>query len=495
MPVPMGNPEAPRRGWPPWFWGLLSLYAAIFLWYSQTWAFAWDESYHLLTARLILAGKKPYLDFCFPQAPFNAYWNAAWMRMLGGGWRLIHAVQALLTIGAVLLTADFAARRFPVPGWRMAAAVTVAICTGLNAMVFLYGSLAQPYGMGLFTSVLAFRISVHAVGRSGAWSSAATGLLAGIAASSSLLTAAVAPVLLAWVMVYNRKGSRWRKFLAFSAAALIPFAPAFWLLWLGPRESWFNLVQYHATFRRLYWPHTTSHDLDVLTSWINSGPALVLGLLAVFGLLYVARGSQWPQPLKAEFYLCAWLALGIAAELGIAHPTFAQYFLLIVPFVAILAVPGLYAFGSRMLQSDRPLLPVLLVSVLFAAGLVRTLYDHQEDVTWAKYEFLAAKINQVTPRNAPVFADEPIYFLTGRTPPPGYELGTYTHRIELPPQDRARLHILTEAEVKQQVQSGLFAAAYTCEDYDSAEYGMEKLYNRQAKQDGCTIYWDLKARR
>src|SRR5260370_29369061 len=130
---------AVRRGWPPWFWSFLALYAAIFLWYSQTWAFAWDESYHLLTAQLILAGKKPYLDFCFPQAPFNAYWNAAWMRMLGESWRLIHAVQALLTIGAVLLTADFAAGWFPVPGWRMAAAVTVAICTALHAMAFLYG--------------------------------------------------------------------------------------------------------------------------------------------------------------------------------------------------------------------------------------------------------------------------------------------------------------------------------------------------------------------
>jgi hypothetical protein len=473
----------------PWFWGLFSLYAAIFLWYSQTWAFAWDESYHLLTAQLILAGKKPYLDFCFPQAPFNAYWNAAWMRMWGESWRLIHAVQALLTIGAVLLAADFAADRFPVPGWRMAAAVTVALGTGLNAMVFLYGSLAQPYGMCLFALVLAFRISVHAVGRSGALPSAAAGLLAGIAASSSLLTAAAAPVLLAWTLVYNRKGARWRKVFAFSAAAVIPFAPVFRLLWLGPRETWFNLVQYHATFRKLYWNETTSHDLDVLTSWINSGPALVLGLLAVSGLLYVVRGSQWPQPLKAEFYLCAWLALGIAAELSVAHPTFAQYFLLIVPFLAILTVPGLYALGSR------PFWPVLLVCALFAAGLARTLYDHQDDVTWAKYERLAAQIDQVTPRNAPLFADEPIYFLTRRTPPPGYELGSYTHRIELPPQERARLHILTEAEVKQQVQSGLFATAYSCEDYDSAEYGMEKLYDRQAKQSTCTIYWELKARR
>ena len=135
----------------------------------------------------------------------------------------------------------------------------------------------------------------------------------------SLLTAAAVPVLLAWILVYNRKGTRWRKFAAFSTAAVMPFAPVFRLFWLGPRETWFNLVQYHATFRKLYWPETTSHDLDVLTSWINSGPALVLGLLAVLGLLYVMRGSQWPQSLKAEFYLCGWLAVGIAAELAIVN--------------------------------------------------------------------------------------------------------------------------------------------------------------------------------
>uniref|UniRef100_Q01UQ0 Glycosyltransferase RgtA/B/C/D-like domain-containing protein n=1 Tax=Solibacter usitatus (strain Ellin6076) TaxID=234267 RepID=Q01UQ0_SOLUE len=474
-----------RPGWPPWFWGLLTLYAAMFLWYSQTWAFAWDESYHLLTAQLILAGKKPYLDFCFPQAPFNAYWNAGWMKLLGESWRMIHAVQALLTIGAVLLMADFAAGRFPVPEWRMAAAVTVALATGLNAMVFLYGPLAQPYGICLFTLVLAFRLAVLAAGRASALPSAAAGLSAGIAASSSLLTAAAAPLLLAWILVHNRKAGRWSKFLAFSAAAVLPFAPAFWLFWLGPRETWFNLVQYHAGFRRLYWPETTSHDLEVLTSWINSGPALILGLLAAIGVLYVMRGSQWPGPLKAEFYLCAWLTLGIGAELSLAHPTFAQYFLLIVPFVAVLAVPGLYVVRSR------PLWPVLLISALFVIGLGRTLYDHREDATWIKYERLAAKIDEVTPRNAPIFANEPVYFLARRTPPSGYELD-YTHRIDLPPVERARLHVLTEAEVQQQVQSGMFATAYTCEGYDSADYGLEKLYNRQAKQSDCTIYWDPK---
>src|SRR5262249_55521332 len=158
-----------------------SLFGASLLLYSQTRAFAWDETYHLLAAQLILTGKKPYLDFCFPQSPLNAYWNAWWMGILGQSWRVAHALAALLTVGAVLLTADFVAGRLPVPAWRVAGALAAAMITGLNAEVFRFGPLAQAYGMCLFMLVLAFRFSVRAVDRRGALLSGAVGLFAGIA--------------------------------------------------------------------------------------------------------------------------------------------------------------------------------------------------------------------------------------------------------------------------------------------------------------------------
>ena len=62
--------------------------AAGLILYSQTYAFAWDEGFHLLAAQLIDAGKRPWLDFCFPQTPLNAYWNAGWMRVFGESWRV-----------------------------------------------------------------------------------------------------------------------------------------------------------------------------------------------------------------------------------------------------------------------------------------------------------------------------------------------------------------------------------------------------------------------
>ena len=470
---------------------MLALYAAVLLVYAEKWAFTWDESFHLLAAQSINAGKRPYIDFFFPQTPLNAYWNAGWMRLLGENWRVPHAFAALFTIGAVMLTARFVFLRFPVPNWRTAAALSAALLTGLNAMVFIYGPLAQAYGICLFTLVVAFQLAVLAVDRSEAWWPAAVGFFAGTAAASSLLSAAAAPVLLAWMIFYNRAGSRWTKFFAFAVGVAIPFAPVLWLFRQGPWQTWFNLIQYHIFFRKLYWGETTRHDLEILTSWIESGQALLIGLLAVSGLVYLARRSQWPAALKAEFYLCAWLAAALSFEVGVAHPTFTRYFLVPVPFLAILASVGLYAIASRVLEPDKPLWAVLPLALLLMLGLGRSLYDRREIGDWSSYERLARKIDEVTPRNALLFANEPIYFLTRRAPPPGLEFSD-SHKVDLGPAKNALLHILTISELKSDVQSGVFATAYSCSDDDISDYGLDHLYKQRVDLEDCSIFWDRK---
>jgi hypothetical protein len=467
----------------------ISLYAALFLVYSQTWAFTWDESYHLLASQLIAAGKTPYIDFCFPQSPLNAYWNAGLMRVFGPGWHAPHACAALFTVGAVLLTADFVFRRFPIENWRLSAAVTAGVIAGLSSLVFEYGPLAI-YGICLLALMAAFRFSVLAVERRGVLPPILAGLSAGVAAGSSLLTATAAPVFLLWMLFYNRAGSRWSKLGGFALGAGIAFLPVFWLFSLGPRQTWFNLFRYHFFYRALYWPETTRHDLEVLTVWLDSGPGLLVGLLALFGLLYVSRRSGWPRALRAEFYLCAWVAAALAAGMGRAHPTFTRYFVLTVPFLAILCAVGVYAIASRALSPDRPVLPVLLITLLFALALVRSISE-ATDERWSVYEKQADKVDQLTPRDAPLFAEEPIYFLTRRTPPPGYEL-SYTHKLNLPPDEEALFHLLTEAEVKRQLQAGVFATAYSSDSGEIAAYGLKELYSQHVDMNDATIFWGWK---
>lgn len=470
--------------------GTATLLAAALVVYSQTKAFAWDEGFHLLAAQLIKAGRKPYLDFVFSQTPLNAYWNAAWMSVFGESWRTPHAVAALLSAGAVFLTADFVFTRFPVAHWRLAAGLTVALLTGLNALVFEYGTIAQAYGICLFLTVAAFRFAILVPDHPGWLLPAGAGFLASAAAGSSLLTATTAPVLLLWLLIYNRTGNRWIKLAGFLAGALIPFLPVLWLFVQSPKSVWFGIFEYNGLYRWVDWPGITRHNLEVLTYWIDSSQALTLGLLAAVSVFFLAK-SEWDRARRAEFYLCGWLAAATGAELCTPHPTFQRYFLLIVPFLATLAAVGLYAVTVRMWNPNRPAWPVFALTLLAALGLAKSLYEKGEVYSWPYLEQVARKVDQVTPPGGTLFADEHIYFLTGRRPPSGFELAD-SHKLELLPRDVARvLHIVPKSEVDRRVAAGVFDTVATLEDDDDvlAAWGLSRRYSHKAEVGDWTVYW------
>jgi len=152
----------------------------------------------------------------------------------------------------------------------------------------------------------------------------------------------------------------------------------------------------------------------------------------------------------------------------------------------------LYAIASRVWEADQTRWAVAAVSAILLLGLGKALYDRdQVSDHWNSYERLAKKIDEVTPRDALLFADEPIYFLTQRVPPPGLELSN-SHKVDLGPQENALLHILKEAEVKREVQAGMFATAYSCDEDDIKDYGLVSLYRQRVDMEDCSIFWERK---
>ena len=471
----------------------MSLLFAGLVIYSQTWAVAWDEGFHLLAAQLIKNGKKPYIDFLFPQTALNAYWVAAWLRILPETWRTVHALSATLTSIAIWLTGDFVLRRFPVPNWRLAAACTAALATGLNVMVFEYGAIGQAYGFCLFLIVVAFRLAILAVERPGWIWAALAGFASAAAAASSLLTAPVAPVLLLWMVLQRRTAHRWKKTAAFLVAAFLPFLPLLRLFLEAPRLVRFNILDYHLFFRQVEWEGAIQHDLEILTSWIDSTPALFLGLLALAGLLFLIRGSDWERPLKAEFYLCGWLALALSIHLSNAHPTFERYFLFTVPFLAILASVGLYAIGSRLDRPDRAWPAVILLTILLSLGLARAIYQKHSSMTWKDFEHVAKRVQEITPAGQPFMADEFVYFLTRRQPPSGLEHEDSHKLNNISPDFAAALHIIPRKQLEQQVKQGRFSTVETCDDDDERveAFHLPQVYEKREEIAGCVVYWDL----
>jgi 4-amino-4-deoxy-L-arabinose transferase-like glycosyltransferase len=477
-----------RRGASKIVLALAFLAGCALLIYSQTRAFAWDEGFHLLTAQLIGRGRRPYLDFVFSQTPLNAYWNAGWMRIFGDTWRTPHAVAAVMTSLAVLLTAGYVLRRFPEPTWRLAAAVSAVFLVGLNIVVFEYGAIAQAYGLCLFLIVTAFLCTVAAVNRAGLALTAAAGFLACAAANASLLTAPVAPVLLLWMLYCNRAGNRWVKLAAFAAGGAVPFGPLAWLFVNGPRQTIFNVLQYNLLYRQRSWDGALEHNISQWSAWIGSPQALMLGMLAIAGLLFVWKRSAWEIAQRREFYLCGWLALGLMAHISTAMPTFTRYYLLAVPFLAILACVGLYAVGSRLAAPDRPFWPALIVCLITFLCLAKMVYEGRDDFSWSDEEKVAAKVKEVTPPQARLLADEPTYFVTRHAPAPGMELAD-SHKLDFPPAKAAELHVVPQAELNRRVKAGMYEVVETTDDDEVDKLGLAKLYAHTVDVGNAHVFW------
>lgn len=469
--------------------GIIAAMCCGMLIYSQTDAFAQDEGFHLLAAQLIARGKKPYLDFVFPQTPLSAYWNAILFRLFGDTWRTAHAAAALLTSAAVYLLGEYVFNRFPIRVWKFGAAITAVAVFGLNIAVVQFGSL-QAYGICLFLLVAGFRSTVAAVERRSVWLAAAAGFCAAAAAGSSLLTAPAGPVLLVWMLFYTRAGNRWRMAAAFVAAGLVAFSPVLWLFAQSPRIVRFNIVEYMLIYRRVQWPSATQHDIGELTAWLDSPQAMLTGLLTIAGVFFLRLQTGWGRDFRRELYLCGWLGAAMCLHVSMAHPTFVRYYILPLPFVAVLACIGLYSIAGRIHRPEHSFWPVLGLTLLFGGGLARALImSHGSDMAWRDFEAIAAKVEQVTPSNGDILSDEHVYFLTRRTPPPGTEHED-SHGLDFPPEVERELHIFSRSELKRRVESGAFSTVVTC---DSDEYqqkeGLPGPYVHKEEISTCDVYW------
>jgi 4-amino-4-deoxy-L-arabinose transferase-like glycosyltransferase len=487
-PMPISD-ERSRRQSLRALYAAFALTAAGILVYSQTLAFHWDEGFHILTAYLIDVGKRPYLDFFFPQTPLNAYWNAAWMGIFGPSWRGVHAVAALATLGSVLLIAQYLYTLLPDNRWQPAAAFAALALFGLHTLVWEYGAISQAYPLCLLLVVAAFRAAVAAMGRPRIGMSLLAGVLAGAAACSSLLTAVASPVLLVWMWLNNRAGDRWTKVAAFVAGAVVPCAPVLVLFAHGPHQVVFDILKYHSIYRRVEWEGATAHDIGIVTDWINGSQSLLLVVLAFAGLVFIKR-IGFDRPQRAELHLCLWLALAIGAQNLLAHPTFPQYYVFLIPFLTVLGAAGFYAVAVRLADPERPRAAVIMLVGIAALCLGNSVYNDRDTYTWRQLEGVASKVKQVTPQGAALLAPEQLYVLARWPVPPGMEHDD-AHKLQLGPAESARLHILPRAEVDRQIKAGVYPTMVICDDDRASEVEGWNLYTQKAEFGDCTVLWQF----
>jgi hypothetical protein len=190
--------------------------------------------------------------------------------------------------------------------------------------------------------------------------------------------------------------------------------------------------------------------------------------------------------------LCGWLALALGAHICSAHPTFPQYFLLLTPFLSLLAAVGLYSIGSRMYAPDRPFWPVFVYGFLLCFALAKSVSEEINDFSWVDFEEIARQVDRVTPPRGSLLADEHVYFLTRRTPPPGMELGD-SHKLELPVALADLVHIVNGSELDRRVRAGVYDTVETCDDEARMQArGLPQLYSNSVEISSCTVFWGLR---
>ena len=112
-----------------------------------------------------------------------------------------------------------------------------------------------------------------------------------------------------------------------------------------------------------------------------------------------------------------------------------------------------------------------------------------DDFSWHDVEHIAAKVKEVTPPQALLFADEPTYFLTRHVPPPGMELAD-SHKLDFPPAVARELHVIPQKELDRQVKAGVFDVIEISDDDTRIDsLGLRKMYAHSAKVDDYDVFW------
>lgn len=390
--------------------------------YSQSVAYWGDESLHLVAGQLMNAGKRPYLDFFYQHPPLFAYLIFSLVRVFGESWQVVHAASALLTGGCLMLTAVYVFTRARESQMPVTLPVIATVLLGLNCYVISFGTVALPYGFCLFFTVAAFVLVTESVDQPGSRFAFAAGVCTATAAAAYLLTAPIIPVLFVWMMLHNRQGSRRNKCVLYLIGLAIPFVPLLLLGVRGPQKVWAELVQYHLF-------HRSGRDLGVwfnlkeIAGWFISIQGLVLVVLAAVAVSSTKWRDRFDKRLGPELYLLIALVFALCCMISVARPTSSFYFVLITPFLVMLAAFGSCAISLRV-RPSLSFVCILLLVTTYAGGLSAMRYVWRWQTSYTDHRLvanIARSVGEVTPPAGMIYAFEAVYFEAHRLPPPGLE--------------------------------------------------------------------------
>jgi hypothetical protein len=285
-----------------------------------------DEGFYMAAAASVMRGELPYVDFFYPQMPYLPLIEGALFRNTGPSLiagRMVSIVPAALSCG---LLAAWACR-----AWSARIGIAVGALFLTNALSVSILTTGKTYGL---TNLLLL-VSLLLCLRPGQSARAAlvAGLCAGVAVGIRLPAVAVAVVLL--LRCSQLRLARGVQFLCGFVVASLPWL---WIAWQDPDNFWFCNVGFHSA--RSEWVSLDARLLQktsVLLKWLLTPQHVVLWLVVIAG--FVRAPSR------------TWLALVSALVLSLGYlmatPTYLQYMTQSIPFLLLVAAPGIAWLHER----------------------------------------------------------------------------------------------------------------------------------------------------
>jgi hypothetical protein len=303
-----------------------------------------DEGYYAIAAKVVAHGKTPYVSFWFPQTPLMPYVYGGWQRVFQESWYALRGLSVLFTVALGCIVYGYVVRRWSSRRLALVAVVLLA---------------ATPLGFEWYPTVKTYALSTLLLFSAYVWaekSSARTwfvaGIFLGLAIDVRLLVASVVIVFL----VYARRHAG--PFLIGLAVGLIP---SIWLFVIGPAR-FFNDTLRSQTSRSDSTPADNIVGKARTVARVLVEPHFLF--LAGIGTLLIAvcifRRKRPP------------LSVAIAAILAITNllptPSHPQYFVTLIPFLAIATIELIELLGVSAQVLQRRFLAVAAVVVIVPAA-------------------------------------------------------------------------------------------------------------------------------
>ncbi len=302
-----------------------------------------DEGFYLLSAKLVAEGKKPYLDFFYPQMPALLYIYAAWFYLAGASWlsaRLFTVVLAF-AIGVMLFLYGKKRSR------NTALALLIVLLYTFSSFVFAWFVVAKTYAIStlfLFGSVLLFLSIYNANGlRLGVLF--LSGLLFGLSADIRLMFLGLGPIFFIGVLLVPIPPlHKILSLVAFGLGVLVALSPNVYFILIDQSSFLFNNLGFHSLRSDEGMVGDLSQKfrviLRLLGQRIPRGSMYSMqSLLLIISLVSLRRYMTGPRASFLKYFIGMFVVINLMPT-----PSDTQYFCALMPFIWLLLIESYVSY-------------------------------------------------------------------------------------------------------------------------------------------------------